>query len=125
MSLALLAIVAAACAPPSTNPDGSVPQRVPVGINGMIEETGAGVWGADLFGSQLVRFDPDTGSIAERYGPIEGLCGTDDVVVMGDGSLVATCPSTGLVIRVPARGHRSASPQCGNGCQSDRGGPLR
>lgn len=100
-------LLAAACTPPSTNPDGSVPQNGPLGVNGMLEDPAPatpGVWVADLFGEQLIRFDPDNGTIAERYGKAEGLCGTDDVAVMPDASLVATCPSTGLVIRVPRGG---------------------
>lgn len=102
-----LASVAAACSPPSTNPDGSVPQNPPLGVNGLVEDPDPatpGVWVADLFGEQLVRFDPDTGAIAERYGMAEGLCGTDDVAVMPDASLVATCPTAGQVIRVPRGG---------------------
>ena len=98
-----LALVAAACTPPSTNPDGSVPQHAPIGVNGMTEEAGE-VWVADLFGGQLVRFDPADGSISERYGSMEGLCGTDDVVVAPDGTLVATCPVEGRVIAVERGG---------------------
>jgi streptogramin lyase len=97
--------MAVGCTVPSRLPDGSVPQFPPVGLNGMIEEStpsGPAVWGADLTGHQLLRFDPDTGRIHERYG---GLCDTDDVVVVPDGSLVATCPATGLVVRVPRDGH--------------------
>jgi sugar lactone lactonase YvrE len=103
------AVVVAGCTVPSELPDGSVPQVAPVGLNGMIEEiapggagpAGSTVWAADLPGHQLLRFDPDTGRIDERYG---GLCDTDDVVVAPDGSLVATCPATGVVIRVPRGG---------------------
>jgi sugar lactone lactonase YvrE len=76
-----------------------VAQDRPFGVNGMIQD-GPDVWVADLFGHQLIRFDPTTGAISERYGPDAGLCGTDDVVVLADGDLVATCPTEGLVIRV-------------------------
>lgn len=121
--LALLSLVAtlafaAACVPPSTFPDGTVPQSPPVGINGMTSEPGAvggEVWLADLFGSQLIRFDVDTGAIAERYGPGEGLCGTDDLVVLPDGDLVATCPSTGEVIRVERGGSATVLAFVGRG----------
>jgi sugar lactone lactonase YvrE len=107
--VAVVAASAAGCTVPSELPDGSVPQVPPVGLNGMSEEAAPGgtgpsataVWAADLPGHQLLRFDPDTGDIDERYG---GLCDTDDVVVVPDGSLVATCPSTGLVIRVSRGG---------------------
>lgn len=101
-AMATAALVAAACTP-STLPDGSVPQDVPFGVNGMVEEDGD-VWVADLFGGQLVRFDPDAGRVLERYGRMEGLCGTDDVVVMADDTLVATCPVDGRVIAVERGG---------------------
>jgi streptogramin lyase len=104
MAVALATSVAVAgCAPPSTLPDGSVPQDAPIGVNGMVEEAGS-VWVADLFGGQLVRFGPDDGTIEERYGRMEGLCGTDDVVVMPDATLVATCPVEGRVIAVERGG---------------------
>lgn len=96
--LAAAALVAVSCTP-STLPDGTVPQDVPFGVNGMVEEDGA-VWVADLFAGQLVRFSPDTGRILKRYGRMKGLCGTDDVVVMADRTLVATCPVDGRVIAV-------------------------
>lgn len=116
--LATLAILGVACTPPGVNPDGSVPQNSPVGVNGMVQEVGAvdgDVWGADLFGGQLVRFDADTGAVAERYGMQEGLCGTDDVVVMPDTSLVATCPADGTVIRVPRGGTAEVLARVGRG----------
>ena len=69
----------------------------------MTEEDGR-IWVADLFGGQLVRFDPADGRIDERYGSMEGLCGTDDVVVLDDGTLVATCPVAGRVIAVERGG---------------------
>jgi streptogramin lyase len=98
----VVALMAISACTPSTLPDGSVPQAVPFGVNGLVEEDGQ-VWVADLFGGQLVRFDPATGRIDERYGRPDGLCGTDDVVVMPDRTLVATCPVDGRVIAV-ARG---------------------
>ncbi len=102
----------AACTPPSVNPDGTVAQDAPYGVNGMIEENGQ-VWVADLFGGQLLRFDPDGGTVAERYGRMEGLCGTDDVVVMDDGTLVATCPVDGRVIAVTRNGTARVLAQVG------------
>lgn len=113
--------VTAACAPPSVLPDGTVSQIPPLGVNGMTSEAGTAggnVWMADLFGGQLLRFDLASGTIAERYGPSEGLCGTDDLVVLPDGDLVATCPGTDAVIRVErggtarvlARGGRGVNP---------------
>ena len=107
--VAIVAVVlaAAACTPGSTNPDGSVPQNPPFGVNGLVvdpDPATPGVWVADIFGEQLLRFDPDTGVIAERYGKDKGLCGVDDVAVMPDTSLVATCPTTGQVIRVTRGG---------------------
>jgi len=98
------AVAATACTVPSTWPDGSVPQVPPIGLNGMVAEptsTGDAVWAADFLGRQVLRLDPATGVIDERYG---GLCDTDDVVVAPDRSLVVTCPSSGLVIRVPRGG---------------------
>lgn len=111
-------VIAAACTPPSELPDGTVPQVAPVGTNGMTSEVGAPggeVWAADFLGSQLLRFDPASGRIAERYGPFEGLCGTDDLVVAPGGDLVATCPSTGAVIRVERGGRASVVARVGAG----------
>lgn len=101
-AVAGLVAVVAGCTP-STLPDGSVPQDPPFGVNGLVEEDGD-VWVADLFGGQLLRFAPDSGRVLERYGRMEGLCGTDDVVVMPDGTLVATCPVDGRVIAVERGG---------------------
>ena len=117
-TMLVAAVAAAACSPPGVNPDGSVPQNPPLGVNGMVEDPDPatpGVWVADLFGEQLVRFDPDNGAIAERYGMPEGLCGTDDVAVMPDDSLVATCPTTGQVIRVPRGGTAEVLDTVGRG----------
>jgi len=72
-------------------------------MNGMIQEGGS-VWVADLFGKQVVRFSPDTGVIEERYGMDTGTCTTDDPVVVPGGDIVSTCPSDGLVIRIPRGG---------------------
>ena len=100
----LVVAVVSGCTVPSTLPDGSVPQVAPVGLNGMAQDptaVGGNVWAADYFGHQLLRFDPDTGRIAERHG---GLCDTDDVVVAPDGSLIATCAGEGTVVRVQRDG---------------------
>ena len=100
----LVVAVVSGCTVPSTLPDGSVPQVAPVGLNGMAQDPtadGGNVWAADYFGHQLLRFDPDTGRIAERHG---GLCDTDDVVVAPDGSLIATCAGEGTVVRVQRDG---------------------
>lgn len=104
-----------ACSVPSVMPDGSVPQIPPVGLNGMVEETGPDgsfIWGADFFGHQLVRFDVDTGRISQRHG---SLCDTDDVVMAPDGSLVATCPGDGTVVRIRRDGTRSVLARVGKG----------
>lgn len=109
---------AIACAPPSELPDGTVAQIPPVGVNGMTTEAGApggDVWAADLMGSQLLRFDADSGRIAERYGPFEGLCATDDLVVAPGGDLIATCPFTGNVIRVTRGGRAQVLAHVGDG----------
>jgi sugar lactone lactonase YvrE len=102
VALAVTIVAMAACTP-SALPDGSVPQDPPFGVNGMVEEDGR-VWVADLFGGQLVRFSPDSGRIDERYGRMDGLCGTDDVVVLPDDTLVATCPVEGRVIAIERGG---------------------
>lgn len=112
--LAGLVLATLAGCTPSTLPDGSVPQDRPFGVNGMTEEDGK-VWVADLFGGQLIRFDPDDGSIDERYGRMEGLCGTDDVVVAPDTTLVATCPVEGLVIAVERGGTARVLADVGRG----------
>jgi streptogramin lyase len=117
-ALAGISLLVASCSPPATNPDGTVPQSPPLGVNGMVEDPDPatpGVWIADLFGQQMVRFDPDTGAIEERYGMAEGLCGTDDIAVMPDASLVATCPTSGLVVRVPRGGTAEVLDAVGRG----------
>ena len=111
---AVLAVTAAACTPPSTNPDGSVPQNAPLSAHGLAPE-GSELWAADLLGGQLVRFDPATGVISERYGAAEGLCRPDDVAVLPGGDLAATCPGQGLVIRVHRGGTASVLAAVGTG----------
>lgn len=76
----------------------------PIAVNGMTTDPDGGVWVADLFGYQLVRFDPDGGEVLERYGAGDGLCGTDDVTVAPNGDLVATCPREGRVVLVERGG---------------------
>ena len=113
VGLAMVLVIG--CTVPSENPDGSVPQTAPIGINGMAEEpgaTGGTVWGADYFGHQLLRFDINTGAIAERYG---SLCDTDDVVVAPDGSLLATCAGDGIVLRVHRDGTSDVLATVGKG----------
>ena len=95
---ALLVAGAAACAAPPANPDGSVSQAAPLSVHGMARE-GSKVWAADLLGGQLVRFDPASGAIDERYN-VQNVCRPDDVVVLPGNDLAATCPTQGLVIRV-------------------------
>lgn len=112
--LAALVSAAVAGCTPSTLPDGSVPQDRPFGVNGMTEEEGE-IWIADLFGGQLLRFDPDDGAISERYGRMDGLCGTDDVALAPDGTLVATCPVEGLVIAVQRGGAARVLADVGRG----------
>lgn len=104
----------AACTPPSTLPDGSVPQAPPFATNGMTVEAGQ-VWVADLFGGQLLRFDPATGAISERYGAADTVCRTDDLVVVPGGDLVATCPTEGLVVRIPRGGTGQVLADVGKG----------
>jgi len=101
-ALTALALVAAACSPPSS-PPAALSQQPPIAVNGMVQE-GASVWVADLFGKQVVRFSPDTGTIEERYGMDVGVCTVDDPVVVPGGDVVATCPTEGLVIRIPRGG---------------------
>ena len=107
-------LAAGACTPASGGPPGAVAQDPPFGVNGMVQD-GSSVWVADLFGKQLVRFDPDTGVIAERYGTDVGLCGTDDVVVLPGGDLVATCPTEGKVIRITRGGTATVLASVGTG----------
>ncbi|MEI2638931.1 MAG: hypothetical protein V9F03_08065 [Microthrixaceae bacterium] len=97
--LMVMGLVASACTVPPQNPDGSVPQTPPMGLNGLAESTThpGTVWAADYFGHQLLRIDPSTGEIHQRFG---GLCDTDDVVQLDDGTLVATCAGAGGVIKV-------------------------
>ena len=95
-------LVAAACTPPSS-PPAALSQAAPLGVNGMVQE-GASVWVSDLFGKQVVRFDPDSGVIEERYGMDVGVCTADDPVVVPGGDVVATCPTEGLVVRIPRGG---------------------
>jgi hypothetical protein len=110
----VLALAAVGCTPGATNPDGSVSQAAPLSAHGLAQD-GTGVWAADLLGSQLVRFDPNTGVISERYGSAAGVCGVDDVAVLPGGDLVATCPGQGLVIRVHRGGTASVLASVGDG----------
>ncbi len=114
IAVATAALVLAACTPPSVQPDGSISQDPPFGVNGMAEEGGT-VWVADLFGGQLLRFEISNGRVFERYGPAEGLCGTDDVVVMPDSTLVATCPTEGKVIAITRGGRARVLDRVGRG----------
>lgn len=95
-------VLAAACSPPSS-PPAALSQTAPIAVNGMVQE-GASVWVSDLFGRQVVRFSPDTGVIEERYGMDAGVCTADDPVVVPGGDVVATCPTDGLVVRIPRGG---------------------
>ena len=88
-----------ACTPPSVLPDGSVPQDPPIASNGLIVD-GDSMWVADLFGGQLVRFDPVTGHILKRYGPADGISPPDDGVVLDDGTLIYTSPTGKIVGRI-------------------------
>lgn len=95
----LVLATAVGCTPSVTNPDGSVPQNPPFGSNGLIVD-GAQVWVADLWGQQLLRFDPDSGRITRRVGPAQGVVSPDDGVLLSDGSIVYTSPFNRLVGRV-------------------------
>jgi streptogramin lyase len=99
VAILVAASAVTACAPPTSVPPAPIPQDPPVGVNGMVQD-GPDVWVADLFAKQLVRFDPGTGAIAERYRMDPDVCATDDVVVVPGGDLVATCPTEGRVVRV-------------------------
>ncbi|MCZ7630983.1 MAG: hypothetical protein M5U19_18920 [Microthrixaceae bacterium] len=117
-AITMVLAFAIACAPPSELPGRHGRPDPPVGVNGMTTEAGApggDVWAADLMGSQLLRFDADSGRIAERYGPFEGLCATDDLVVAPGGDLIATCPFTGNVIRVTRGGRAQVLAHVGDG----------
>ncbi len=103
-TLAAVIAVAAACSPPSS-PPAELSQVAPIAVNGMVQD-GASVWVSDLFGRQVVRFSPDTGVIEERYGMDVGVCTADDPVVVPGGDVVATCPTEGLVVRIPRGGGR-------------------
>ncbi len=94
-----MSVFAAACAPPSTLPDGSVSQVGPIGANGIAFD-GTDLWLCDLLGSQLLRIDATTGHILERIGADRGVNHPDDLVVARDGSLIYTSPPTGIVGRI-------------------------
>lgn len=98
-----LVLTVTACVPPSVSPDGSVPQQPLIGSNGINAE-GAELWVADLFGGQLVRFNPTSGRVSRRWGPAEGLAAPDDLVVTPSGAVVYTSPGTGIVGIVPPGG---------------------
>jgi sugar lactone lactonase YvrE len=98
-AVALVAGVLVACTPPSVLPDGTVPQDPPIASNGLVAD-GPALWVADLFGGQILRFDPDTGRILRRVGRTDGIAPPDDGVVLADGSLVYTSPLEDLVGRI-------------------------
>lgn len=112
-----MSVFAAACAPPSTLPDGSVSQVGPIGANGIAFD-GTDLWLCDLLGSQLLRIDATTGHILERIGADRGVNHPDDLVVARDGSLVYTSPPTGIVGRIVRSGPMQAT------CRSLLGCPL-
>lgn len=84
------------CTPTQRNPDGSVPQDAPIATNGITFQ-GTELIVCDLFGGQLVRFDPTTGRISERWGRAEGMFPPDDVIVAPDGTIVFTSPNGNFV----------------------------
>lgn len=106
MSVAAVIAFCVGCAPPATNPDGSIPQDPPLASNGLIVD-GAEVWVADLYGRQFLRFDPDTGRITRRLGPAQGVFSPDDGVRLDDGSIVYTSPFERLVGRIRPDGSTS------------------
>ena len=113
---ALLLGVAAlvGCVPSSVGTDGRVPGDPPLATNGLAPE-GDHVWAADIVAGQIVRFELASGRIDERYGPKEGLCHTDDLVVAPDGRVIATCPSEGLVIAIERGGRAKRLAAVGRG----------
>ncbi len=92
-------LVFAACVPPSTLPDGTVPQAGPIGSNGLVFD-GTDLWLADYFGGQLLRLDATTGRVLERLNADDGIAAPDDLVIAPDGSVIYTSPQTGVVGRV-------------------------
>lgn len=100
IAVAILAlVVGVGCVPGATALDGSVSQIPPIAANGMAWDGGE-IWLADLFGGQLLRFDPQTGVVSRRFGPESGLTAPDDLVVFDDGTLVYTSPTAGVVGRI-------------------------
>jgi hypothetical protein len=98
-----LTLLVTSCVPPSTFPDGSVPQIAPLGANGVAFD-GTDLWMCDIFGGQLLRIDPATGKILERIGPDLGITSPDDLVFAPDGSIIYTSPGTGVVGRIRRTG---------------------
>jgi len=79
---------------------GSVPvdQSAPTGANGVAFDADGMLWLADLFGNQVLRIDPSTGEILERFP--EEKAGPDDVVIDDQGRVFWTGWSSGRVGRI-------------------------
>ncbi len=114
LSVVALVTCVTACVPASVGSDGRVPQDPPIATNGLAPD-GDHVWAADIAAGQIVRFELSTGRIDERYGPKEGLCHTDDLVIAPDGRVIATCPTEGLVIAIERGGRATRLAAVGRG----------
>jgi len=96
------------------NTDGTVPQTPPIAANGITSIAGD-LLVCDLFGGQLVRVDPATGRISERWGRSEGMAPPDDVVVAPDGTIVYTSPQGNIVGRIRPGGSPEVLAAVGQG----------
>jgi outer membrane protein assembly factor BamB len=81
-------------------------QTPPSGANGLAFDAAGMLWVADLFGNQVLRIDPSTGKIIDRFAQ-QG-AGPDDIAIDTRGRVFWTGWSNGQVGRIDPRTHENA-----------------
>ena len=76
----------------------NVSQTPPSGANGLAFDAEGRIWLADLFGNQVLRLDPESGAILDRF-VLEG-AGPDDVAIDQEGRVFWTGWMNGKVGRI-------------------------
>lgn len=75
-----------------------VDQTAPTGANGLAMDAEGMIWLADLFGNQVLRFDPTSGEILARFKQDEA--GPDDIAIDQQGRVFWTGWSNGQIGRI-------------------------
>ncbi len=79
----------------------SMGQILPSGANGLAFDAEGMIWLADLFGNQVLRFDPTSGEILDRFEQREA--GPDDIAIDQEGRVFWTGWSNGQIGRIDPR----------------------